>query len=303
MSDVPSRSIGVVIRTLDESALIGRCLDTLRAQNGGFHLDVVVVDSGSRDGTVEIARSHGARVLELSPAEFDYSKALNLGIEHVRGELVVSLSAHAIPIDEHMLERISAPFRDPTVAGVSARQLPWPDAPWQEVNRLRHQFAGTPQVFSSEHERILFSNAASCIRRATWSAEPFTLPAVEDLDWARRVVAAGWKIVYEPEAAVYHSHFEDARAQAHRLIDLSRVKDAENSRRTLPRTVREGIGLVVREARVIRSLDEPFRRKLAYLLETVQVGRYYVLEFSREGTTAERRRDDSYNGSSTSTSR
>jgi rhamnosyltransferase len=103
MSVVPSRSIGVVIRTLDESALIGRCLDTLRAQNGGFHLDVVVVDSGSRDGTVEIAHSHGARVLELSPAEFDYSKALNLGIEHVRGELVVSLSAHAIPVDEHML--------------------------------------------------------------------------------------------------------------------------------------------------------------------------------------------------------
>jgi ribosomal protein S6 len=71
----------------------------------------------------------------------------------------------------------------------------------------------------------------------------------------------------------------------------------------LRRTVREGVGLVVREARVIRSLDEPFRRKLAYLLETVQVGRYYVLEFSREGTTAERRRDDSSNGSSTSMSR
>ena len=117
MSDVPSRSIGVVIRTLDESALIGRCLDTLRAQNGCFHLDMVVVDSGSRDGTVEIARSHGARVLELSPAEFDYSKALNLGIEHVRGELIVSLSAHAIPVDEHVLERISAPFRDPTRRG------------------------------------------------------------------------------------------------------------------------------------------------------------------------------------------
>ena len=40
------------------------------------------------------------RDLELAPADFDYSAALNVGIEQVRGELVVSLSAHAIPIDD-----------------------------------------------------------------------------------------------------------------------------------------------------------------------------------------------------------
>src|SRR4029077_7348397 len=136
---------------------------------------------------------------------------------------------------------------------VASRQMPWPDAPWQEVQRLREQFGTSRNVYSGEAaSEILFSNAASASRRHVWLEEPFSLPAVEDLDWARRVVAAGWSIVYEPEAAVYHSHFEDARAQAHRLIDLSRVKDAENRPRTLRRTVREGVGLVVREARVIR---------------------------------------------------
>src|SRR4051812_8888160 len=92
-------TVGVVIRTLNESEHIARCIQTLRQQQGRFELDVVVVDSGSTDGTVELGRANGARIVELSPDEFDYSKALNLGIESVRGDLVVSLSAHAIPVD------------------------------------------------------------------------------------------------------------------------------------------------------------------------------------------------------------
>jgi glycosyltransferase involved in cell wall biosynthesis len=287
-------TVGVVIRTLNESELIGRCIETLRGQQGGFELDVLVVDSGSTDSTLEIARERGARILELAPTEFDYSKALNLGIAQVRGDLIVSLSAHAIPVDEHFLERLTARFDDPNVAGVAARQLPWPDAPWQEAHRLQHQFTTASRVYSGEHsDEILFSNAASCIRRSVWSAEPFTLPAVEDLEWARRVAAAGWKIVYEPEAVVYHSHYEDPRARAQRLIDISRVADAASRTRTRRRTAREAAGLVVRDSKAVLALEEPLRRKLVYVRDVVQVAWYYVLDFSRSGTTAERRREDS----------
>jgi rhamnosyltransferase len=293
-ASVSNGTIGVVIRTLNESELIGRCIETLRGQQGGFELDVLVVDSGSTDSTLEIARERGARILELAPTEFDYSKALNLGIAEVRGDLTVSLSAHAIPADEHFLERLTAPFDDPNVAGVAARQAPWPDAPWQEVRRLQSQFTTTPRVFSGEHSaEILFSNAASCIRRTVWSGEPFTLPAVEDLEWARRVVARGWKIVYEPEAAVYHSHYEDPRAQAQRLIDLSRAADPTSRTRTKRRTAHEAAGFFVRDSRAVLELEEPARRKLVYLRDVARVAWYYVLDFSRSGTTAERRRGDS----------
>lgn len=286
--------VGVVIRTLNESELIRRCIETLHDQQGGLELDVLVVDSGSTDSTVEIARDCGARILELAPTEFDYSKALNLGIEQVRGDPIVSLSAHAIPADEHFLERLIAPFQDAKVAGVSARQVPWPDAPWQEVHRLQHQFTTAPRVYSNDDgDGVLFSNAASGIRRSVWSAEPFTLPAVEDLEWARRLVAAGWKIVYEPEALVYHSHQEDPRARARRLIDISRAADGASRSRTKRRTAREAAGLVVRDSRSVLALEEPLRRKLVYVRDVVQVAWYYVLDFSRGGTTAERRREDS----------
>jgi rhamnosyltransferase len=285
---------GVVIRTLNEGEHLASCLETLQSQRPQFDLDVVVVDSGSTDATVDIARKHGAKVVELSPSEFDYSKALNLGIKSVRGDIVVSLSAHAIPVDDSWLDRMTGPFAAADVAGVYSRQVPWPDAPWQEVHRLDEQFGTTGRVHDRGNaDDIVFSNAASALRRSVWLAEPFTLPAVEDLDWARRVVAAGWKIVYQPEAAVYHSHHEDVRAQARRLIDINRVGDSETIARTRRRTLREAAGLVFRESRKIMRLDEPLRRKLSYLEDLLGVAFYYVVDFTRAGTTAERRREDS----------
>jgi rhamnosyltransferase len=281
-----STAVGVVIRTLDESELIGRCLDVLHEQSGAFDLDVVVVDSGSTDGTQEIARSRGARVIDLDPAEFDYSRALNLGIRQVRGDAVVSLSAHAIPVDAAWLERLMAHFTDPQVAGVSSRQVPWPDAPWQEVKRIAGAFDDRPRAYVGEEDEVLFSNAASAIRRAVWEEHPFTLPAVEDLDWAQRVLRAGWSVVYEPAVAVYHSHRESPRAQARRMIDINRIGDGE---RTRMRTLREAGGYLRRDARSILRLDEPLGRKLSYLTELLRTVFFYVADFSRAGTTAERR--------------
>ena len=282
------------MRTLNESELLGRCLETLRRQRGTFNLDLVVVDSGSTDSTIEIARSHGVRTVELPPGDFDYSKALNLGIDNVRGDILISLSAHAIPTDESWLATMVAAFEDPNVAGASSRQVPWPGAPWKEVKRLREAFGETRLVRGPENTaEIAFSNAASGIRRSVWHEHPFTLPAVEDLDWASRVVAAGWKIAYEPAAAVYHSHCESPRAQARRLIDISRAHDAAGLPRTRRRTIREAAGLLYRDSRSIATLQEPLPHRLGYVNELIRTAFYYVVDFSRSGTTAERRREDS----------
>jgi rhamnosyltransferase len=283
--------IGVVIRTLDEAELIGRCLETLAGQRGGHELDVLVVDSGSTDTTVDIAEAHGARVIHMAPADFDYSKALNLGIENVSGDLVVLLSAHAIPLDDEWLERMTAPFADPEVAGVSSGQVAWPGAPWWEVARVQAMFGDERRVYTAgDTESMVFSNAASCIRRSVWRDAQFTLPAAEDLDWAQRAVAAGLKVVYEPAAEVYHSHDEPPRAQARRMIDINRAATG-GAARTRARTLREAAGLLYRNLQKIARLDEPLRRKVAYVAELVQMVWFYVIDFTQAGSTAERRRD------------
>jgi rhamnosyltransferase len=282
-----SQPIGVVIRTLNEAELIGTCLDTLARQRPQRELDILVVDSGSTDATLEIARAHGARIHEIAPDDFDYSKALNAGIERVAGELVLILSAHAIPVDDQWVARMTRPFEDPRVAGVASRQVPWDTAPWREVHRLAQTFPATAAVYEGEHAGgILFSNAASCIRRSVWSGERFTLPAAEDLAWARDVVAAGWKVVYEPAAAVYHSHDESPREQARRLIDINRAGDAP---RPWWQPLREAAGYLRRDAKAILGLAEPPRRKVAHLANLTAMVGYYLLDFSRSGTTAQHR--------------
>ena len=131
-------------------------------------------------------------MFNLPPSDFDYSRSLNVGVERVRGDLILSLSAHAIPVGDEWLERLLAPFADPRVAGVWARQIPWDTAPWKEVERLQLRFGTESRVHPpSPADELAFSNAASAFRRSVWSELPFVLPAVEDLDWARRVVERG----------------------------------------------------------------------------------------------------------------
>src|SRR5262249_29240393 len=120
--------------------------------------------------------------------------------------------------------------------------------------------------------------------------EPFTLPAAEDLEWAQRVVDAGWKVVYEARATVFHSHKESPRAQALRMIDINRVRDVDGPPRTLRRTIREAAGILVHDSRSILGHEEPVTRKVAYLVELLRMVCYYVVDFSKAGTTAERRR-------------
>jgi glycosyltransferase involved in cell wall biosynthesis len=280
--------IGVVIRTLNEEALLGTCLETLAKQDTPYDLDILVVDSGSTDATLEIARAHGVRVHAIAPEDFDYSKALNLGIERVAGDLVLILSAHAIPVDGQWVARMTAPFADRKVAGVAARQLPWPGAPWREVLRLGRDFGDADRVFTAANAgEILFSNAVSCIRREVWLHEPFTLPATEDLEWAQRVVRAGWSVAYAAGAPAYHSHDEGPREMARRLIDVNVVESPDRRR---GKTLREAARLLYKDAGRILRLDEPARRKLAHLTELLQMVSFYVLDFSRAGSIAEHRR-------------
>ena len=289
LRDVGLQTIGVVIRTLNEEELLGTCLETLARQRPAADLDILVVDSGSTDATLEIARSHGARIHEIAADDFDYSKALNVGIERVAGDLVLILSAHAIPVDDEWVARMVAPFADARVAGVASRQVPWDSAPWREVVRLAQTFGEAPVVYDPQHaDSILFSNAASCIRRSAWEAERFTLPAAEDVAWAQKVVAGGWNVAYEPAAAVYHSHDETPREQARRLIDINRAA-AGDARPAWWRPLRDAASYLRRDAKAILALADPPQRKAAHLANLACMVGFYLVDFWRSGTTAERR--------------
>jgi glycosyltransferase involved in cell wall biosynthesis len=199
----------IVIRAKNEARDIGNTLDAIYQQRfrGGY--EVVVVDSGSTDGTLEIARKYPARLIEIPAESFTYGYALNVGVRASRGNIVVALSAHSLPVDESWLAELTKPFADPSVGGVYGRHVPRESATAPELFGM--WLSG---VTSSKPRRqtrdMMFSNANGAFRRALALEHPFDehIPGAEDLAWADWILRNGWTVCYQPTGAVYHSHGE-----------------------------------------------------------------------------------------------
>jgi rhamnosyltransferase len=188
----------------------------------------VVVDSGSSDGSAELARARGAVVEEIDPADFGHGRTRNLGARIARGELVVFTSQDAVADDEQWLATLAAAARSgPEVAGAYGRQLPHPDARPPERFFLDFLYGPKPRVQRLDDgepltfEATLFSNVNAAIPR--WALERFPfrddLTMSEDQEWSRRALRAGHSLVYEPAAAVRHSHAYTIRTAFRRFFD------------------------------------------------------------------------------------
>lgn len=201
--------VAVVIRAKNEARWIGETLAALFDRAALAPRQVVVVDSGSTDGTQAIVARFPVTLIQIAPEEFTYGYALNLGVASVDAELIATLSAHSLPSDALWLRNLIRPFELPRVAGVYGRQLPRANATVLERlgMRLTGVLSDKPRLSDT---RPLFSNANGAFRRALWLEHPFdeTLGGAEDIAWVRTMQERGYLIAYEPTAAVYHSHGE-----------------------------------------------------------------------------------------------
>ena len=226
-------SVSVLLLTRNGAAPLPRVLASIRSQTVTFPIEIVAVDSGSSDGTVELLRGQADRLIEIREEEFNHGTTRNVGVEGCRAPLVVLLVQDAEPVSTDWLARLAAPLlaEDPgthasggprPLAGTYARQIPRSDASAVVRTYLQRYSAtdSTPRRQSvadqpafdalSPAERLAactFDNVCSCIRRHVWQRHPFRpTPIAEDLAWAKDVMLAGFDLAYVPEAAVVHSH-------------------------------------------------------------------------------------------------
>ncbi len=201
-----SPAVSIVIRARNEAAFLGRLLAGIRLQDVA-DTEIILVDSGSTDDTRAIAEAHGCRLITIEAERFTYGRALNVGCAAARGRACVFVSAHCVPVNDRWLTRLLEPLRDAAVAGSYGKQLPLPETlPYEQRNLL----LGFPFASRRHSSQFVFHNANAALRREVWERFSFdeTLPGLEDHEWARRVLTAGWQIVYEPLAMVYHQHDE-----------------------------------------------------------------------------------------------
>lgn len=202
-------SVSVVIRAKNEARFIGHTLAAIFHPASLAPRQVVVVDSGSTDATLEIVRSFPTTVLQIRPDDFTYGYALNLGVASADAEFVATLSAHSVPAGPEWLRCLLEPFSRPRVAGVYGRQLPRSNATVLELigMRLSGVLSDTPRLLD---RRPLFSNANGAFRRSLWIEHAFdeNIRGAEDIAWVRTMQERGYLIAYQPTAPVHHSHGE-----------------------------------------------------------------------------------------------
>jgi rhamnosyltransferase len=193
-------SASIVIRARDKERELARTLEILATQTVR-DAELIVVDSGSRDGTVRVAREAGAQVIEIPPESFTYGGALNTGAAAAGGEIIVALSAHSHPFDDRWLERMLDAMADASVACASGQMLGPDGEPLSGALTIdaalarRHPFYG-------------YSNHAGAFRASLWRERPFRsdMPYSEDREWAWHWLHHGHTVVIDPALRVEHSH-------------------------------------------------------------------------------------------------
>lgn len=203
-------TVSLVIRTFNEGQHLERLLVTVGDQDVPFGFEIIVIDSGSTDHTVEIAKRHGARLVSITPEQFSFGFSLNRGIEAARGAYCVFISGHCYPANRDWLVNLIRPFSDPSLAVVYGKQRGNSSTKYSEHQIFQKWF---PDDGGGIQSLLFCNNANAAIRRELWQEHRYNeaITGLEDIDWARRLVAKGYFIYYAPEAEVIHVHRETYR--------------------------------------------------------------------------------------------
>lgn len=227
-----------VILTRNPGPRFASVLDRVLEQDCPWPFEVLVLDTGSTDGTVEYVQSRpGARLHTIVPDEFGHGRTRNLAVSLTSGEFVAFLTHDALPFDGSWLRRlVEAVEQAPNIAGAFGRHVAYQDASPFTSRDLDQQFARfleQPLVVSRDldprhyatdrrwQEMLRFySDNNSCLRRSVWEQIPYPdVDFAEDQAWAERIIRAGFAKAYAPDAVVYHSHDYGVIEQFQRSFD------------------------------------------------------------------------------------
>lgn len=222
----PATSIVMVSK--NEMPFVKRCLDGVFAQEGAGSFEVICIDSGSTDGTVDIAKQYPLQLLQIPPETFHHARTRNLGAQMARGENVVFMNGHAVPIGDRWLANLLQPLADPRVVATYSRHVARPDAwPWV---RWAHEwnYGDEPEVSdlaaceTKGLRAFFFSTVSAAVRKSFLERFPFPrdLGAYEDRYLAFTAITQGFATAYCPDSAVEHSHNSGCVQTFRRYFDL-----------------------------------------------------------------------------------
>ena len=285
MSEQKSPDVSIVIPTFNGGSTFKKCLRMLFEQDAKVCFEVIVIDSGSTDGTLDALKRYPVRLKQIDPKEFNHGLTRNTGVSLAQGQYVVLMTQDAIPADRNWLAKIITNFEDSLVAGVYCRQVPQADADvltkrhlnrWltarenRVINAIQCRNTYNNLDALSKLELCTFDHVCACVRKCVWQGIPYSNTYfAEDLEWGKKVIEAGYKIVYEPEASVIHSHNRSIRYEYRRtylchrrlfeLFGLQLVPSFEHA-------IKFSMLNILRDTRYVLREERNWKRKTSMLL-------------------------------------
>lgn len=219
--------ITVFIPTFNGAERLEEILRSIESQHTKRSFEILIIDSGSTDGTIDIVKKHSwCRLYQIPNHEFQHGRTRNLAAAMANGKIVVYLTQSSTPAHDGWLESLVRHFdEEERVVAVYGRHLPRAGCnSYVAADVLNTFYWISPNggvvydcVESSEvldklplnefHRRRFYSDANSALRKSYW--EQFPYPEVEyaeDQLFGQQVLRSGYVKVYEPQAAVFHSH-------------------------------------------------------------------------------------------------
>jgi len=199
----------IIIRAFNEEKALGQLLEGIRRQTN-IDYEIVLVDSGSTDSTLDIAAQYPVRVVHIDSSEFTFGRSLNRGIAAARGEFIIIISAHCYPVYPDWLQQLVKPFQDDRVAVTYGRQVGADSNHFSELQFFRTYFPADSQP---DQGQPYTHNANAAVRRSLWEQHPYNeeLTGLEDLAWSSWAREQGYRIAYVAEAEIVHIHQETIR--------------------------------------------------------------------------------------------
>ncbi len=199
----------IVVRAYNEAQHLGRLLEGL-AQQSIKDVELILVDSGSTDASVSMAKEAGARIVHIPATEFSFGRSLNLGMNTASREHVVIASAHVHPVYPDWLECLLLPFQDTDVALVYGKQRGDANSRVPEEQVLKQWY---PEVDVARQKNPFCNNANAAIRRSVWQKHAYDedLTGLEDVAWAKWALGQGYQVAYSARAEIIHVHNEKPR--------------------------------------------------------------------------------------------
>ncbi|MDP2642156.1 MAG: glycosyltransferase [bacterium] len=276
----------IIIRSYNEEKRIGDLLRAIEKQDYKNY-EIILVDSGSLDKTLEIAKEFPVNIIRIEKQDFTFGYALNVGCRASKGKFLVLASAHVVPVDEKWLTNLIAPFKDEKVAMIYGRQRGSDESKFSEKRDFQRLFGKS--ALDSGVSLDYANNANSAIRKELWDEKPFDeyLFGLEDIDWAKHMTKKGYLVHYEPKATIYHIHTEEW----HQVFNRYRREAIAAVRLGLkhPPQVKISFSWLIKS--FIGDLFSSFPNFSPMRLEEIVRFRYYQWKGSRQGWLYDRALD------------